>query len=133
MQDLEAPGGGEDLDRLAASLRADSSDMETLLAVLGPKLADALPGRSRVDYQGGGLLRRPRQVSRVQVDLGEDRFELLRQGGGVLALHTKVVGGVSLKHDQLELETWLGQLSQALLRQSSASAAGRLALERLLG
>ena len=123
----------EDFERLASSLRADSSDLSTFLEVLASKFEGALPGRAQVDYQGGGMLRRSKSVKRIRVVLGDDHFELARDQGGVVARRSKVVRGISLKNDQLSLDGWVAELTKALVQQSSASSADRLALERLLG
>ncbi|MHB8331192.1 MAG: hypothetical protein ACYDEA_03245 [Candidatus Dormibacteria bacterium] len=123
----------EDFERLASSLRADSGDLNTFLEVLASKFEGALPGRALVDYQGGGMLRRRKSVRRIRVVLGEDHFELVREQGSVVARRSKVVRGIALKNDQLSLDGWVAELTRALVQQSSASSADRVALERLLG
>ncbi len=123
-----------EFEQLASSLRADSSDLNTFLEVLAAKFEGALPGRARIDYQGGGMLRRrAKAVRRIQVQLGDDHFELSRDGAAVAAKRTKVVRGIALKSEDLGLDAWVAELTRALLRQSQASAADRQALERLLG
>ncbi len=123
----------EDFEQLASSLRADSRDLNTFLEVLASKFEGALPGRAQVDYQGGGMLRRSKSVKRIRVALGDDHFELARDRGAVVARRSKVVRGITLKSDQLSLDGWVAELTRALVQQSSASAADRVALERLLG
>lgn len=122
-----------DFERLASSLRADSSDLSTFLEVLASKFEGALPGRARVDYQGGGMLRRNKSVRRIQVELGDNHFELVRERGAVVAKRTKVVRGITLKSDVLSLDGWVAELTAALVKQSQESSADRQALERLLG
>jgi hypothetical protein len=126
-------GPEEDFDRLAAALQADSRDLSTFLEVVASKFEAALPGRTRVERSGGGLLRRNRQVSRVSLELGDLHFELARSGGAVAAKCTKVVRGIALKTELLNLDAWLLELARALSTQASASAQDRVALERLLG
>ncbi|MHB1576249.1 MAG: hypothetical protein ACYCX9_07030 [Candidatus Dormibacteria bacterium] len=124
----------QDFEQLASSLRADSGDLNTFLEVLATKFEGALPGRARIDYQGGGMLRRKaKAVRRIQVQLGDDHFELLRDGGAVVAKRTKVVRGIALKSEEMSLDGWVSELTRALLKQSEASSADRQALERLLG
>ena len=124
----------QDFELLASSLRADSGDLNTFLEVLASKFEGALPGRARIDYQGGGMLRRKaKAVRRIQVQLGDDHFELLREAGAVVAKRTKVVRGIALKSEELSLDGWVSELTRALLKQSASSAADRQALERLLG
>lgn len=133
MDDLSlAPDPDQDLERLSAALRADSRDLSTFLEVMAVKFEGALPGRSRVEYQGG-LLRRNKQVRRITVTLGDDRFEAARAQGTVRTQRTRVVRGIALKTDPLPVDSWLVELSRALVQESQARAADRIALERLLG
>ncbi|MGH7641857.1 MAG: hypothetical protein ACRENX_02385 [Candidatus Dormibacteria bacterium] len=122
----------EDFDRLAAALRADSGDLSTFLEVVAEKFEVALPGRTKVERDGGGMLRRHRQVKRVSLELGDLRFELARSGGAVAAQCTKVVRGIALKTEILNLDSWLLELARALSAQAGASSQDRVALERLL-
>ncbi|MGA9774904.1 MAG: hypothetical protein WBU92_03170 [Candidatus Dormiibacterota bacterium] len=122
----------QDFERLASALRADSRDLSTFLEVMASKFQGALPGRARVEYQGG-LLRRSRQVRRVTLQLGDDRFELDRERGAIFARRTRVVRGIALKTEQLGVEDWLAELSHCLVREGRSSAQDRIALERLLG
>jgi len=125
-------GPAEDFDRLAAVLRADSGDLSTFLEVVASKFESALPGRTKVEREGGGMLRRHRQVRRVSLELGDLRFELARSGGAVVARCTRVVRGIALKTELLNLDAWLVELARALSAQAGASSQDRVALERLL-
>lgn len=132
MDDLSlAPDPDQDLERIAAALRADSRDLSTFLEVMAAKFEGALPGRSRVEYQGGRL-RRNKQVRRIVVTLGEDRFEAAREQGSIRTQRARVVRGIALRTDSLPVESWLLELSQALIQESQATSADRIALERLL-
>jgi hypothetical protein len=51
----------------------------------------------------------------------------------VAAKCTKVVRGIALKTELLNLDTWLVELARALSSQARASAQDRVALEQLLG
>jgi hypothetical protein len=124
-------GPTTNFDQLAAALQADSGDLSTFLEVVAGKFEAALPGRTKVE-RDGGMLRRRRQVKRVSLELGELRFELARSGGAVVAQCTKVVRGIALKTERLNLDAWLQELAQALTVQASASSQDRVALERLL-
>ena len=81
----------------------------------------------------GGMLRRNKQVRRILIQLGEDRFEVAREQGAVLARRVRVVRGIALKTEELAVDPWLAELSQALLREGQSTSEGRIALERLLG
>jgi hypothetical protein len=125
------PDSQPDFEQLAAGLRADSRDLSTFLEVMADKFTGALPGRVKVEYQGG-MLRRNKQVRRILIQLGEDRFEVAREQGGVLARRVRVVRGIALKTEELAVDSWLAELSRALVREGQATSEGRTALERLL-
>jgi len=69
--------GALDMDLLAASLRADSSDVNAFVESLAAKLEDAVPDRTRVERRRAGLMG-PKQVRRIALDAGSTRLELLR-------------------------------------------------------
>lgn len=125
------PDSQPDFEQLAAGLRADSRDLSTFLEVLADKFNGALPGRVKVEYQGG-MLRRNKQVRRILIQLGEDRFEVAREQGAVLARRVRVVRGIALKTEELAVDSWLAELSRALVREGQSTSEGRIALERLL-
>jgi hypothetical protein len=125
------PDSQPDFEQLAAGLRADSRDLSTFLEVMAGKFTRALPGRVKVEYQGG-VLRRNKQVRRILIQLGEDRFEVAREQGAVLARRVRVVRGIALKTEELAVESWLAELSRALVREGQSTSEGRIALERLL-
>jgi hypothetical protein len=125
-----------DFDLIAAALRADGADLAADVEALAVKLEGALPGRVRVQRDGGGLLRRgDRHVRRLEVDLGEGRYLLdqrARRGAPELARQT-VVRGIALRTDPMDLATWLHALARDLAARAQASGEGREAIERLLG
>jgi hypothetical protein len=125
------PDSQPDFEQLAAGLRADSRDLSTFLEVMADKFTGALPGRVKVEYQGG-MLRRNKQVRRILIQLGEDRFEVAREQGAVLARRVRVVRGIALKTEGLAVDSWLAELSRALVREGQSTSEGRIALERLL-
>jgi hypothetical protein len=133
MDELVSSGIPEDgFDGLAAALQADSRDLATFLEVVAAKFESALPGRTRIE-RSGGRLGRHRRVDRVSLELGDLRFELARSGGAVAARCTRVVRGIALKTENLNLDRWLVELAAALSAQAGASSLDRAALERLLG
>ena len=120
-----------DLDLLAASLRADSSDLNAFVESLAAKLEEAVPGRVRVERRRSGMFGQ-KAVRSVSVDLGDRRLELRANGGAVQTRCAKLSGGIVLKNDALETNAWLAMLSDALAAEASRSEATRKALERLL-
>src|SRR3954462_2347616 len=81
----EAP----DLDLLAASLRADATDTAAFLEALAARLQGALPGQGDVPRKGG--LFGGKRVRRIQVRLGDARYEIQGDGGQPTARRRNVV------------------------------------------
>jgi hypothetical protein len=123
----EAP----DLDLLASSLRADTSDTAAFLEALASKLEDAFPGQVAVERKGR-LFGGSKRVRRIEVRLGDTHYEIEGDGGAVSARRRSVVRGIALKSEDLEVEAWIDGLSGDLLVLAERSERGRLALERLL-
>ena len=120
-----------DLDLLAASLRADSSDLGAFVESLAVKLEDAIPKRVRVDRRRGGMFG-PKLVRQIEVDLGDQRLELRFGGGSLETRRAKLSGGIVLKSEQLDTDAWLAALGGALALEARRSETTRQALQRLL-
>ena len=120
-----------DMDLLAASLRADSSDVSVFVESLAAKLEEAVPGRVRIDRRRSGMFG-PKAVRGVAVDLGDRRLELRTDGGRVETRCARLSGGIVLKNEVLETDEWLAVLSDALAAEARRSETTRKALERLL-
>ena len=120
-----------DLDLLAASLRADTSDLGAFVESLAVKLEEAVPGHTRVERRRDGMFG-PKAVRRVTVDLGDRRLEVRREGGAVQTRCSRLSGGIVLKTQELDPDEWLAALSEALAAEAKRSETTRRALERLL-
>ena len=129
--DRPEPAGGMDIDLIAASLRADSTDVSTFVEALAVKLEEALPGGVKVDRSRGKLFT-PKQVAKITVDAGDQRLELKRAGAGIETSCSRVSGGIVIKNESVDIETWLRALGQALATEAQRSQTTRQALERLL-
>ncbi len=119
----------QNFDLLAASLRADMSDMHTWFAVLGNKLVGALPSRVRVrkgGLFGGGA------VEGIEVDLGEWRYILRLERGHPVGERTHIVRNIALKTEPLALDEWIDDLSASLAYLAASSARENQAIQRLL-
>jgi hypothetical protein len=119
-----------DFELLAASLRADSSDLDAFLPSLATKLCNALP--DQVDVERGGLLGRGR-IRCIKVFVDEHRYELQCGRGQLRPSRARVVRGIVLKTEELALDEWIDALSRDLADEAGTSERSRLALERLLG
>ncbi len=120
-----------DLDLLAASLRADASDLNAFVEGLATKLEEALPGSARVERRRSGMLG-PKVVKRIIVDTGDRRLELRAGDGSIETFSSKLSGGIVLKSEQLETDAWLAALGEALATEAGRSEKTRQALERML-
>jgi hypothetical protein len=120
-----------DLELLAASLRADTSDLTAFVESLATKLEDAVPARTRVERRRNGMFG-PKAVRRITVDLGDRRLDLRYEGGAVQMTCSKLSGGIVLKNEAYEADDWLAVLTEALAGEARRSETTRKALERLL-
>jgi hypothetical protein len=120
-----------DIDLLAASLRADTSDVGAFVEALAVKLEEAVPGGVQIERRRGGMFG-PKLVRRITLDAGGRRLELRVDAASVRAYSSRLSGGIVLKSEELSTDEWLRALGEALARQAQHSQSTRQALERLL-
>ncbi len=118
------------LDVLASSLRADTADLKAFVEILARKLTDAFP--SRVTVQRKGLRGTSRPVRSLTVSFSESQFELDNDQGQLSTRRRRMVRGVALSTDELRLDAWIDQLSEALVDEAANSERDRLALQQML-
>jgi hypothetical protein len=120
---------GGSFELLAASLRADATDLDAFVEALATKLSAAFPDSTQVErkgFRGGG------RVRAIDVELGEHRYRLERESGGPACSRARTVRGIVLKNEELDLDEWIRSLAQDLSVSAEQSERGRVALERLL-
>ena len=122
---------GMELDLLAASLRADLTDLNAFVEGLAVKLEEALPAVVKVERVKQGF-RGPKLVRRIAVDAGGDRLELRRDGSRVETLRARTSGGIVLKTEAVDVDSWLEAISAAIAAEAQRSERTRQALQRLL-
>lgn len=127
----------DDIDLLAASLRADVADLDTYSQVLTTSLADALPAEM-VEIERDQSLRerlagKPGVVTAIRLQLGETTLELARGKGLPVARVVRVVRGVTISTREVAMAEWSKLLAEALALRAHDSAAARQALAGLLG
>jgi hypothetical protein len=127
----------ETFDLSAAGLRADGTDLRISVEVLAAKLESTLPGRTRVERRGGGLLGRgEKHVRQIQVELGAGngtRYELAIDGDRVEGFRERKSGGIAIKREPLDPDQWIAALTAELQSEAQRSAEARQALEELVG
>jgi hypothetical protein len=118
-------------DLVAASLRADSVDIQAFVEALATKLSESFPGRVKVE-RSGGILRGAKPVRKIVVELGDDRYQLDHDHGAAVCSRSAMVRGIALRTEELGLDAWIDLLSRSLVLQAETSEQGRNALARLL-
>ena len=124
---MEDPG----FELVAASLRADATDLAAFVEALAVKLEGALPGSVRVERRGG-LFSREKRVRSISVTKAETRYDLERDDGSLRTSRCSEVRGIVIKSEPLDLDAWIEALSRDLSEQARQSERARIALERLL-
>jgi hypothetical protein len=122
-------------DLVAAQVRADSADVDTFFKVLATKLGDALGERVKLE-RGGGLLKRDRPVTGIELDLaGGGTGAVLcarRERGGLTCTVARQVRGVVLSTKELPMSQWIEELVSALGEDAKRSEQTWRALHSLL-
>jgi hypothetical protein len=114
----------------AGLLRGYAGDREMFLKLLAQGLEEAVPERVEIE-RTSGWFGRDRTIRRLRVDLDEYRYQLeVGKGGALTPTRTRVVRGIALKTENLPMEEWLGELSQALVEYSRTHAVAMDALKR---
>ena len=124
---------GQALDLAAAELRADSVDIEALVAALAVRLEEALPGMAAVKRRRiGGFRSKDTAVEAISLSLGDARFELRRSPAGFDCTRHAVVRGITLKREQCGLTDWIADVVAAVAQTAAVGEQSRIALEALI-
>jgi hypothetical protein len=138
------PGGGAlepqsgalpGFDMVAASIRADASDTETFFRVLVAKMSDALGDRVSVK-RSGGLLKRDRPVTGVEMDLTNAGAGIVlaanREHNSITCTVMRRVGGIALSTKHVSMPEWIEELVSALADEAKRSQQTWSALHGML-
>jgi hypothetical protein len=127
----------DDVDALAAALRADAADLDVYARVLTTSLAAALPAemvgidrdRSLTDRLSG----RAGRVRAIRIALGDWELTLSPGASGVpVAQARQKVRGVAISSREVSLDEWVRLLATGLAKRARESAEAKAALQRLL-
>lgn len=120
------------MEILAASLRADTTDLKAFLEALAVKLEGSLPNQTTV-IRHSSIFSREHPVKEINVTLGDYQYRISRERQGpIITQRAKVVRGIVLKTDQIPLEQWIEELAAALAEVAASNSQARIALERFL-
>jgi hypothetical protein len=125
---MDEPG----FDLVAASLRADTTDLAAFVEALAVKLEGALPDAVRVERRRDGFLSGTKRVQRISVSMDAARYDLERDGGVLRTSRCSEVRGIVIKSEELGLDEWIDALSRELADRARESERARIALQRLL-
>jgi hypothetical protein len=124
---------GSALDLAAAEVRMDSADTRALVEALAARLEEALPRLAAVRRRRvGGFRSRRTEVERIEVALGEERFELIADRGGLQCLRHRVVRGITLRREELPMAQWLAELVERVTATAAVGEQARSTLQGLL-
>jgi hypothetical protein len=121
------------LDLAAAETRADQVDTQAMLDALAARLEGALPRMTAVKRRRvGGFRSKHTEVERIDVELGDARFELVAAGDVLRCARNKVVRGITLSHEEVPIDRWIRDLLDELVRVAAIGEQTRIALEGLV-
>jgi len=131
-----ADDDGVSAELIAASLRADTADLEIYARVLSSNLIETLPPgavrlerkRSLADRAAG----RDGRVESVDVTLGEQRMTLKLGKHGPVGEVCKEVRGIVLSRQQVAMDVWIQTLSAAIAETARSNARAREVLQRFV-
>lgn len=129
--DLDRQSATPDLDLVAAALRADLTDIAAFVEGLAARLELALPGLAQIKRSKRGF-RGPKLVSEIVVQAGDERLQLERDGGQIQTSRCRVSGGITIKTEPLDIDSWLAALSAAVAEQAQRSERTRQALQQIV-
>ena len=120
-----------DFELTAASLRADGSDVHILVKVLADQLTDALGPRLEVQ-RAGGRFRKSDEVRSLRITLDDDQFDAEVDGSSLRCTVGHSSGGIRIRSEKVDMDTWLNRLLAALKAEAAHSQAVRQALESIV-
>lgn len=132
LQPADPPEGGAfDLSMAVSTLASNSTDLRIMLKLLTRQLSDALGDRLSVEH-AGGRFRRSDEIKSVRITLGDDTLAAEVDGASVRCSIGHASGGIRIRSEQVDMETWLTRLLTILRNEAAHSEQTRLALEHIV-
>jgi hypothetical protein len=123
--------GAFDLPMAIASLQSSGTDARLMLKLLVDQLASVLGDRIAVQ-RGGGRFRKSDEIKSVHITLGDDSLEANVDGPSVRCSIGHASGGIRIRSEQVDMQSWLVRLLGILQNEASHSERTRVALERMV-
>ncbi|HEY6473431.1 MAG TPA: hypothetical protein VIY26_11115 [Acidimicrobiales bacterium] len=123
--------GAFDLSMAVSQLASNSTDTRLMLKLLASQLADALGDRLIVE-RAGGRFRKSDEIKSVRVTLGNDTLEASVAGPSVQCTIGHSSGGIRIRNEQVDINTWLTRLLTTLQAEAATSEQTRTALENIV-
>ena len=120
-----------DLDLAASMVQSNATDVRIMVKVLAGQLSDVL-GPKVVVERAGGLLRKSGDVKALEVTLGDDVLRAQVEGASLRCSVSHSSGGIRIRTESVDLDSWLKKLLAALQGEAAHSEAARQALERIV-
>ncbi len=123
--------GAFDLSMAVSQLAANSTDSRIMLKLLASQLSDALGDRLAVEH-GGGRFRKSDEIKSVRIAFGNDTLEAVVQGPTVHCTIGHSSGGIRIRSEEVDMQTWLTRLLSTLQSEAATSEQTRAALENIV-
>lgn len=123
--------GAFDLPMAIASLQSSGTDARLMLKLLVDQLASVLGDRITVQ-RAGGRFRKSDEIKSVHITLGDDSLEANVDGPSVRCSIGHASGGIRIRSEQVDMQSWLARLLGILQKEASHSEQTRVALERMV-
>lgn len=123
----------QSFDLQAAWLRKAQTDVFAFLGALAKRFEEALPHQVVVHRKRLGLFSRESRVERVSVQADTAHYDIFLDGANALRCsRAKVVSGVTLKTEMLDIGPWLAQLEEELSNMARRAGASQTILHDFL-
>jgi len=115
----------------ASLARLYKTDQARFVEELASTLERSLPDETQVERRGGMFSEK--RVSAVRIHLEDHLYSLeIPSRGGLAATRTKLVRGIKLKTETLDVDEWLAAVSRALGQFAESNQQARDALWNLI-